>query len=84
MPLSDEELMEALNKLPEGDDPYINEDDRDMSRFVMDRIDQCFQLPDDFVYEVMVNGNKNTRLFMESRYMLRLHSHHLAYIDCLT
>ena len=50
--------MEALTKLPVEGELYINENDREMSRFVMNRIDQCFRIPDDFVCEVMVNGIK--------------------------
>ena len=50
--------MKALAKPPVGGELTIDESDREMSRFVMDRIDQCFQIPDDFVYEVMVNGIK--------------------------
>ena len=56
--LSDEELMKALAKPPVEGELCINENDREMSRFVMDRIDQCFLIPDNFVYEVMVNGIK--------------------------
>ncbi len=56
--LSDEELMKALAKPPVEGELAIDERDREMSRFVMDRIDQCFLIPDDFVYEVMVNGIK--------------------------
>jgi hypothetical protein len=37
-PLSDEELIAALTKIPDEGDPYINENDREMSKFVMDRI----------------------------------------------
>ncbi len=57
-PLSDEELIKALTKLPDEGDPYINENDREMSKFVMDRIDQCFLIPDDYVYEIMSNGKR--------------------------
>ena len=32
-----------------------------MSEFVMDRIDQCYAIPDDFIYEVMVNGVRKFR-----------------------
>ena len=32
-----------------------------MSEFVMDRMDQCFSLPEDFIYEVSVNGAKKYR-----------------------
>jgi hypothetical protein len=50
--------MKALAKPPVEGELAIDESDREMSRFVMDRIDQCFLIPDDFVYEVMVNGIK--------------------------
>jgi hypothetical protein len=33
-----------------------------MSQFVMDRIDQCFSIPDDFIYEVMINGIKKYKM----------------------
>ncbi len=42
----------------------INENDREMSRFVMNRIDQCFRIPDDFVCEVMVNGIKRYKTIL--------------------
>ncbi len=32
-----------------------------MSKFVMDRIDQCFIIPDDFVYEIMSNGKRKCK-----------------------
>jgi hypothetical protein len=60
-PLSDEELIVALTKIPDEGDPHINEDNMTMSQFVMDRLDQCFLIPDDFVYEVMVNGIRKYR-----------------------
>jgi hypothetical protein len=60
-PLSDEELITALTKLPDKGDPHIDEDDRIMSTFVMDRIDQCFLIPDDFVHEVMIDGKRKFR-----------------------
>jgi hypothetical protein len=60
-PPADEELITALTKLPDEGDPHINENDRIMSQFVIDRIDQCFTLPDDFVYEVMINGIRKFR-----------------------
>jgi hypothetical protein len=60
-PLLDEELIAALTKIPDEGDLYINDNDRTMSQFVMDRLDQCFLIPDDFVYEVMVNGIRKFR-----------------------
>jgi hypothetical protein len=61
-PISDKELIRVLRKIPdEGDDPYINDSDREMSQFVMDRIDQCYTIPDASVYEVMVKGIKRYR-----------------------
>ncbi len=57
-PISDEKLIRVLKKIPDEGDPFINDNDRDMSQFVMDRIDQCFTIPDDSVYEVMINGVK--------------------------
>ena len=60
-PLSDDELIKALTKIPDEGDPHITDSDREMSEFVMDRIDQCFTIPDDFIYEVMINGNKKYR-----------------------
>jgi hypothetical protein len=32
-----------------------------MSAFIMDRVDQCFAIPDGFIYEVMINGTKKYR-----------------------
>ncbi len=58
VPLSDDELIKALTKLPDEGDPHINDEDRTMSNFVMDRIDQSFTIPQDFVYEVMIGGVK--------------------------
>jgi hypothetical protein len=60
-PLTDAELIKALTKLPDKGDPHINDKDRTMSEFVMDQIDQCFTIPDDFIYEVMVEGTKRYR-----------------------
>ena len=59
--LSDEELIAALTKIPDEGDPHINDNDRTMSQFVMDRIDQCFAIPDNFVYEVNLNGIRKFR-----------------------
>jgi hypothetical protein len=58
VPLSDDELIKALTKIPDEGDPHINDNNRDMSMFVMDRIDQCFTIPENFVYEVMIGGVK--------------------------
>ncbi len=58
MPISDKELIRALKKIPDEGDPHITGTDREMSEFVMDRMDQCFTIPEGFVYEVMINGNK--------------------------
>jgi hypothetical protein len=60
-PLSDDELIKALTKIPDEGDPHITDTDREMSAFVMDRLDQCFAIPDDFIYEVMINGTKKYR-----------------------
>jgi hypothetical protein len=59
--LSDDELVKVLTKIPDEGDPHITGTDREMSEFVMDRIDQCYAIPDDFIYEVMVNGVKKFR-----------------------
>ena len=50
--------MKILTKIPDEGNPQITETDREMSEFVMDRIDQCFTIPDDYIYEVMINGTK--------------------------
>ena len=48
-------------EIPDEGNPHLNGTDREMSEFVMDRMDQCFQLPEDFLYEVMVTGVKKYR-----------------------
>jgi hypothetical protein len=53
--------VKILTKIPKEGAPPITETDREMSEFVMDRIDQCYAIPDDFIYEVMVNGVKKFR-----------------------
>jgi hypothetical protein len=58
VPISDKELIRALKKIPDEGNPHINGTDREMSEFVMDRMDQCLTIPEGFVYEVMINGNK--------------------------
>ena len=60
-PLSDDELIKALTKIPNEGDSTITDSDREMSAFIMDRVDQCFAIPDDFIYEVMINGVKKYR-----------------------
>ena len=57
-PLSDEELNRVLKRVHGEGDQFINDSDREMSQFVMDRIDQCFTIPDSSIYETMVNGTK--------------------------
>jgi hypothetical protein len=57
-PISDEELNRVLTKIPDEGDQFINDSDREMSQFVMDRIDQCLTIPDYSIYETMVNGTK--------------------------
>jgi hypothetical protein len=57
-PISDDELNRVLKKIPDEGDPFINDSDREMSQFVMDRIDQCFTIPDSSIYETMVNGTR--------------------------
>ena len=57
-PLSDEELNRVLKRVHGEGDQVINDSDREMSQFVMDRIDQCFTIPDSSIYETMVNGTK--------------------------
>ena len=61
VPIADSVLTRILKKISDEPDPHINEADREMSEFVMDRMDQCFSLPEDFIYEVSVNGVKKYR-----------------------
>ncbi len=61
VPISDAILTRILKKIHDEGDPHLNGADREMSEFVMDRMDQCFTLPNDFIYKVMVNGVKKYR-----------------------
>ena len=56
IPIADSVLTRILTKIPDEGDPHLHDSDREMSEFVMDRMAQCFDLPDDFTYEVSVNG----------------------------
>ena len=58
-PISDEELDRVLKKTPDEGDQFINDSDREMSQFVMDRIDQCFTIPDSSIYE---NGERDQEI----------------------
>jgi hypothetical protein len=56
--LSDDELIRVLTKFPHEGGEIMTQEERDMSQYIMDRLHQCFQIPDDSVYEVMYNGTK--------------------------
>ncbi len=42
VPISDAELIRILKKIPDEGNSHLNGTDREMSEFVMDRMDQCF------------------------------------------
>jgi hypothetical protein len=59
--LLSEDLIRIYPKLPHEGDAQINDDDRAMADYVIERIYDCLSQPDDFIYEVL-EGN-NTKKF---------------------